>query len=170
MVPTFQHNSWSSGRTAAYTRPAVAYHLLRDAMGDELFKRALKEYISRWNGKHPLPYDFFNTFEEIAGEDLGWFFQPWFFEFGYPDLGIKEVRTDNIVVVEKIGNMPVPVEVTWWYDDGASDMAYYSTAIWKDGKSTFEIDLPEEKKIKKIEISSETIPDVGEENNIWEAE
>ena len=170
MVPTFQHNSWSSGRTAAYTRPAVAYHLLRETMGDKLFKRALKEYISRWNGKHPLPFDFFNTFEEIAGEDLEWFFQPWFFEFRYPDLAIKEVRTDNIVVVEKIGNMPVPVDVTWWYEDGTSDMAYYSTAIWKDGKSTFEIILPKEKKIEKIEIGSETIPDVDKENNIWEAD
>ncbi|NOX47338.1 MAG: M1 family metallopeptidase [Chlorobi bacterium] len=26
MIPTFQHNNWSSSRTAAYTRPAVAYH------------------------------------------------------------------------------------------------------------------------------------------------
>jgi hypothetical protein len=39
---------------------------LRSALGDELFTKCLKEFIARWNGKHPTPWDMFYTFEDVA--------------------------------------------------------------------------------------------------------
>ncbi|NNG26691.1 MAG: M1 family metallopeptidase, partial [Ignavibacteriaceae bacterium] len=46
-----------SYRTAAYSRPGIAYDFLREVLGDDLFTEALQEFIKQWNGKHPLPYD-----------------------------------------------------------------------------------------------------------------
>jgi len=166
MVPIYQHNNYSSSRTAAYTRPAVAYSLLRTTLGDDLFKKALKEYMSRWNGKHPGPYDFFFTFENVADEDLSWFFIPWFFDFGYPDLGIKEVN-GNTVIVEKKGVMPVPVEVHWYADNNTDGIISENTSVWKDGNSEIKINLPESKTFTKIVLGSDLIPDSKKEDNIW---
>ena len=78
-----------SYRNSGYNRSAIAYNILRDVLGDELFLKALQEYINRWNGKHPTPYDFFFTFEDVTKQDLSWFWKPWFFEYGYPDLAMK---------------------------------------------------------------------------------
>lgn len=167
MVPSFQHNSFKSARCAAYNRPAIAYQLLRDALGDELFKKCLLEYINRWNGKHPIPYDFFNTFDEVSQQDLDWFWQPWFFETGYPDLLIKEV-TDTKVIIEKAGTFPIPINLVFTFENGKSAKKYISTAIWKDGQQSVSYDLPTSNNVVKIELGSDEIPDVNWGNNIWE--
>jgi len=167
MVPSFQHNSFSSARVAAYTRPAMAYHFLRDALGDDLFKKALQEFIKRWNGKHPLPYDFFNTFNEVAGENLDWFWQPWFYEHGFADLGIVELNDDNSIVIEKIGILPIPIDLKYTLENGKEGKEYRSTMIWKKGQNKFTIELPANIKITRIEIGNEHIPDVNKKNDKW---
>jgi hypothetical protein len=50
----------------SYYKPALAYEMLKSALGEELFAKGLKEFIARWNGKHPTPWDFFYTFEDVA--------------------------------------------------------------------------------------------------------
>ncbi|MFN8475137.1 MAG: M1 family metallopeptidase [Anaerolineae bacterium] len=69
----------------AYGRAALGYLALKDLMGEEAFKKALLEFMARWNGKRPLPWDMFNTFNSASGQDLTWFFQNWFFETNYMD-------------------------------------------------------------------------------------
>lgn len=166
MVPTYQHNNYSSSRTASYTRPAVAYSMLRMTLGDDMFKKALKEYMSRWNGKHPVPYDFFHTFENVTGENLNWFFVPWFFDFGYPDLGIMEV-TGNRVVISKNGVMPVPVEIHWFADDDSDGKITVNASVWKDGDHVTVVELPEGKIFKKVILGSDLIPDSNRDDNTW---
>ena len=48
-------------RMQAYIRSAAAYSVLKDITGEDNFNKCIVEYINRWNGKHPIPYDFFNT-------------------------------------------------------------------------------------------------------------
>jgi hypothetical protein len=74
---------WMVG-TSSYVRPALAYSVLLEVLGKSRFREALREYARRWHGKHPTPYDFFYTFDAVAGESLSWFWQPWFFESGAP--------------------------------------------------------------------------------------
>jgi aminopeptidase N len=65
-------------RMHAYIRSATAYAMLRDYLVNEKFDNCLKEYINRWHGKHPIPFDFFFTFEDVAKEELAWFIKPCF--------------------------------------------------------------------------------------------
>ena len=61
---------------AAYMKPSQMLNTLRDViLGPERFDAAFREYISRWAFKHPTPWDFFHTIENVAGEDLGWFWR-----------------------------------------------------------------------------------------------
>ena len=57
----------------AYSKPATAYNILRNLLGEEKFKAGMDLYIKNWNGKHPQPYDFFFSFNEAVGEELNWF-------------------------------------------------------------------------------------------------
>ncbi len=154
-----------SYRTASYRRPGAAYYFLKDALGEEVFSKALKEYINRWNGKHPAPYDFFFTFNDMTGEDLNWFWKPWFFEFGYPDLAIKDSDGKNSVIIKKEGNIPVPVKLEIYDEDGLREEIYKSVIVWKD-KNEIEIEIPDKESVEKIELGSVKIPDVNRGNNV----
>lgn len=121
-------------------------------MGEELFKEAVLEYVDRWKGKHPLPDDFFSTFESVAGKDLNWFWQPWFYDNGYPDLAIKEVSESNEVIIEKVGSIPVTVYVQYETDRGKSNYATLPTSIWSDGRKEATLNLPPSLKIESITL------------------
>ncbi|GMR25086.1 MAG: M1 family metallopeptidase [Ignavibacteria bacterium] len=149
---------------AIYGRAYFAYVALADLLGAQLFKKAMKEYISRWHNKHPLPYDFFFTFDDVSGEDLSWFWKPWFYDFGYSDLGLEQ-NDDGDFIVKMIGNQPVPVEIKVVYDDGMEQIINESTKVWNDGNKEFVMDIDKTKKVLSIEINVEKIPDYNSENN-----
>src|SRR5262249_16464153 len=90
-VPMITNSQLITGETYycnSYGKPGECYWILRDLLGDEKFFKALHAYMDRWNGKHPTPYDFFNTFNEVSGENLDWYWNAWFFTHDYPDLAI----------------------------------------------------------------------------------
>jgi hypothetical protein len=164
------HLTGSPYRNAAYNRPGIAYMFLRDLMGDELFSRALKEFMNRWNGKHPLPYDFFFTFDEVAGEDLSWFWNPWFYHYSYPDLSIREVKSEGnklFITVKRIGNTPVPVQLNFTYETDQESIIYKTAEIWKDGKDEIVVEYETDGKVFKIELGSDIIPDTNRDNNVY---
>jgi len=123
--------------------------------------------MKRWKGKHPSPYDFFETFNDVTAEDLSWFWNPWFFESGYPDLGIKDVTEDNLVRIEKIGNIPLPVEITVTFSDDSKEITSRSARVWKDSRKLVTIQLYADKEVKKITLGNELIPDSFKDNNLW---
>ncbi len=155
-------------RMHAYIRSATAYAMLRDLLGDEKFDNCLKEYINRWHGKHPIPFDFFFTFEDVAKEELAWFIKPWFYEQGYPDLGIKSAKFENgetIISVEKIGNFPVPVYLQINLTNGKKIDIYNSAKVWKDGKNIFEVKVKTEDEFASILLGNKRTPDINLKNN-----
>jgi len=172
IAPMIISNSLSYGsyRNAAYNRPAIAYEILNDMLGDKLFVEALQEYINRWKGKHPGPYDMFFTFNDVTGQNLSWFWKPWFFDFGFPDLAIDKVEIENTsarIKIRKNGNVPTPVYIKLIYVDETEDEYYYSTDVWKDGNQIFEISVELTGILNEIQLGSLTIPDSNRENNIF---
>ncbi len=155
----------------SYSKASISYYVLKDVLGDNLFKKALHEYINRWNGKHPLPWDFFFTFNDVAKEDLSWFWKPWYFDRGFPDVGIKSVKSKSgktEIVIEKIGSVPVPIDLDITYADHSTEKIHRSTALWKTENSEVKIDLKTNKEILKIELDDTLVPDANEKNNIFE--
>ena len=94
-----------SYRVSSYQKAACVYDLLKDVLGKDIFYNTIKEYIRKWNGKHPTPYDFFHVFNLSSGENLDWFWKPWFFEISYADLAIKEVNFEPGKIKIKIENI-----------------------------------------------------------------
>lgn len=156
-------------RIASYNRPGLAYYFLREAIGNDLFDKALQEYIAGWNGKHPTPYDFFYTFNNAAGKNLDWFWIPWFFERGYPDLAIKDVKQETNklkIVIEKTGNIPIPIKITLINEDNSEVAIYNTAAVWKNGETEILIEYRlESKKVKCVRLGSPSIPDVVSDND-----
>ena len=158
-------------RMAIYDRPGIAYLLLQNLMGVDQFREALHLYIERWHGKHPLPYDFFYTFNARYGESLNWFWKPWFFERGYPDLAIEKVETDGNrtrVIINKIGILPIPLKLTISYENGSQLIIDKPISIWASGQDRYEIEFEHDLEITRIYVGDALIPDSNPGNNEYE--
>ncbi|MDO8368964.1 MAG: M1 family metallopeptidase [Saprospiraceae bacterium] len=176
MVPSRALDGRSYG-FAAYTRPQLAYTQLYDLLGYELFQECLKVFMDRWKGKHPGPYEFFNTFNHVSGQNLDWFWKPWFFEFGYPDLNLCVAKMDNaaggenanyVIYVERKGVIPVPVHLEIEYTDGSKERIHKTAEVWKNlDKRVFQTPLFSGKTPKKVILGGKTIPDAKPADNYW---
>lgn len=166
-VPSFLLRG-SSYRISAYSRSSVAYDMLQDLLGKDLFKKALHHYMNSWKGKHPIPWDFFYSFNYATGENLNWFFKPWFFDFAYPDLAIDSYKIEKNKIkikIEKVGGLPVPLKVKLINKNEIVTEKYFKADIWKNSNQFFEfsIDLIE---FDQIIIGDENIPDIKASNNL----
>ncbi len=167
MIPSILLRS-PSYRVASYSKPGVAYHYLQDFLGRDTFRNALQEFMNRWNGKHPIPYDFFNSFNNYLGKDLSWYWKPWFFEFGYPDLGIKSYTLKNNSLeleIEKVGNIPIPIKISLMKDGVSIKVIYKAADVWMNGDKTIKIKLDNPGEFDRIVLGSIQIADVNKENN-----
>ncbi len=153
----------------AYAKPAVFLIILRDFLGDNNFKEAIREFMFRWEGKHPTPYDFFYTLNDVTNQNLNWLFQPWFFDFGYADVGLKKVETAEKyykVIIQKKGHYPVPVTIEVTYTDGSIELLKKPVSIWKNGNSEYEAKVESDKSINKVELVPGILPDADASNNL----
>jgi hypothetical protein len=160
-----------SYRSASYRRPGLAYGFLKEFLGDDMFLKCLHEYMDKWNGKHPVPYDFFNIFSKAAGQNLDWYFKPWYIETKYPDLSLSAKLVNgsvNINVTNK-GGLPLPVKIKFYNEDGTRDVVYQKKADeWKDGKTFMETTIHPAKKVVRVELGTSQIPDVNLKDNVVE--
>ena len=156
---------------ASYMRPSQAYTGLKIMLGDEVFGKALREYIQRWNGKHPQPFDFFNSFNDYLQEDLGWYWRPWFFESNKPDLGIREVNkigNSLSVKIQKVGALPVPIQLVINYEDGTKEKLTETPRVWQTtNEFTFNLTLKPDQKVKSLVLGDYLIPDINTKNNTF---
>ncbi|MGO4291364.1 M1 family metallopeptidase [Chitinophaga sp. RAB17] len=157
--------------TNSYPKPALGYLYVKDMLGDSLFLKALHYYISQWNGKHPQPYDFFYCMNTGAGRNMDWFWKSWFFDNGYPDLGIRSVTQkgkQGVVEIISKGNKPVPVDITVLFEDNSTAKIHRSIACWEKGNKTVSLAFPSPKKIKKVTLGSTWTADIDKGDNVYE--
>ena len=140
----------------AYGKPALSHFALKDMLGDELFKKCLHAFMDRWHGKHPIPWDMFNTFSNVSGEDLNWFFQNWFFTNSYIDLALDNVTQQGFgaatATLTNIGGFAVPVDLRVTYADGSTDVLHHTPAIWQANQKQATLPLAVKKQIKSVEL------------------
>jgi hypothetical protein len=148
-------------------KPCLSLLLLEELMGDEAFTKATREFMTKWNGKHPWPCDFFNTFSRFAGGNIDWFWKACYFEYGYADLGIKSVDR-NKINIERKGTIPVPIRLEITYDDNSQEKVYRNLDIWKTGITQFPVELKTGKNIKRIILDDKLTPDADNSDNVYQ--
>ncbi len=159
--------------TASYPKPATLLVVLRSMLGEEVFMEAYRSFLVDWSFKHPAPWDLFNTFERVSGQDLDWFWQSWYFETWILDHAVKEVRPDEasgtIVVISDLGWVPMPVSVRIWTQRGGSIDMQIPVEEWLGGKTEFELEVSASAgEVLRVQIDPDNLlPDAHPENNGW---
>jgi len=155
----------------AYNKPAMGLLMLREyILGAERFDNAFKSYIKTWAYKHPQPADFFNHMENVAGENLSWFWQGWFYGTGNIDLGINGAfpyAGNYLVSLTNKGDMPMPVLLEITFEDGTTERQMLPVEIWQRGDVWNHL-IKTTKTIRSIVIDPDKIlPDINLGNDNW---
>jgi hypothetical protein len=166
-----RYPSYSSYGVASYYKPATIMVALRAVLGADVFDKAYKEYVRRWAYKHPKPYDLFNTFENVSGRDLSWFWRTWFFETWKLDQAIDTVTTvgDSVqVVLSNEGKAPMPVRLSITRVDGRVERLSLPAESWLQGERRQTVRIAREPAVKSVELDAEKdFPDLDRTNQVW---
>jgi hypothetical protein len=156
---------------ASYDKMATNLATLRGMVGEQRFLKAYREYGLRWLGKHPTPFDFFNSFNASLGQDLSWFWRTWWYETWPLDQAIGEVRMapDSVAItIEDRGLAPMPVRLAVRRADGSTLRYELPVETWRTGERRATIKVRAQPLITSVEIDPENLfPDVDRTNQIW---
>lgn len=155
IITTSQFYNQDNHGFLTYSVPSLILSILHQYLGDEQFLACYREFILRWSGKAPTPYDLFNTFENVSGKELDWLLDPWVFQFGVADLGILSVEGSGVTIGKK-GNRPVPVILDVTYRDGTVDRITRSAAVWINNES-IRVPLDGSKEVESIDLNMEMV-------------
>jgi len=159
----------------AYFKPGAGLDILRNqVLGKERFDKAFRTYTERWAYKHPMPDDFFRTIENVAGEDLGWFWRGWFMNNWSLDQAVTKVKyvkgdakNGAIITVENLDKMVMPVVVEIKTKSGAVSRKSLPVEIWQRNNTwSFKVDTTEELDMVTLDPDN-AFPDSNDTNNVW---
>ena len=108
-----------------YGKGAAVLHMLRFVVGDELFRKAIRHYTSKFAHQLVETNDLKIAFEEATGYNLHWFFEQWVYKPGYPELDVvstfnQQTRMVDVTIVQSqqqdslTGLFTVPVDIEVW--------------------------------------------------------
>jgi hypothetical protein len=153
-----------------YGKPALAYLGLKDMLGDELFGKCLHGFMDRWHGKHPIPWDMFNSFTDLAGKDLSWYWQNWFFTNYYPDIAVQNLTSSKkgyTLTIQNIGGFAVATNLLVEYTDGSKEKIHQTAGIWEKNQKLATVTIATKKKIQYLKLDNGIFMDADATNNTW---
>jgi hypothetical protein len=119
--------------TSSYAKGSIFLSQLEYLIGKENVMKTLKKYYQDFKFKHPTPNDIKRTAERVSGANLDWYLTDWTQTINTIDYGIKEIiesngnysdATTTKIVLERIGRMPMPIDILVEYTDGTKESFY----------------------------------------------
>ena len=122
---------------SAYSKGSVFLSQLGYIIGEDKLSKTLKEYYRMHQFKHPVPNDFRRVAERVSGIQLKWYLTDWTQTTNTIDYGIKSIKADGartLINIERIGSMPMPLEVLVNFKDGSSEIHYIPISLMRGEK------------------------------------
>jgi len=124
--------------STAYSKGFVFLSQLRYIIGDEAFKKTIKNYFNTYKFTHPLPNDFRRIAEQSSGILLNWYLTDWTQTTNKIDYAIDKVEKVNkksVISLKRIGLMPMPLEVLVKLKDGTEEFYYIPITLMRGEKT-----------------------------------
>jgi hypothetical protein len=187
-----RYNENKSYSIASYYKGCIFLSQMEYLIGKQNVSKTLKKYFQEFKFKHPTPNDIKRTAERISGANLDWYLTDWTQTTNTIDYGIAAVKENNgttNVSLERIGRMPMPIDILIEYADGSKESFYIPLRMmsfekenpnpaikrtvlsdWTWANPNYEFSISKNKNlIKKITIDpSGLMADVKKENNSFE--
>lgn len=120
-----------------YSKGAVFVEQLSYVMGKQNFDKAMMRLWNDWQFKHPNGNDVIRIMEKESGLELDWYLDYFIASTKTIDYGVKNVEAagDNTkITLERVGQMPMPLDVVVTYQDGSQESIYLPLVIMRGSK------------------------------------
>jgi len=127
--------------TASYSKGATFLGQLGYIVGDSMRDKILLEYYKQWKFKHPNANDFIRVAEKASGIALQWYKEYWVYSTKTIDYKLGNITTDEttgkpLLSIERVGKMPMPIDVLITYKDGSKEWHYIPLNLMYGNKPT----------------------------------
>lgn len=171
---------------SSYSKGELFLTQLIYLIGKENTMKTLKRFYTEFKFKHPTPNDIKRTAERVSGAQLDWYLTDWTQTTNTIDYGIKSFE-NNKITLERIGRMPMPMDILVEYTDGSKASFYIPLKMmhfqkenqnpavkrtvlkeWSWAEPSYTFEIPNQLAVKKIIIDpSGLLADVKPENNVF---
>ena len=167
-------NNNSYGRNS-YAKPASVLYTLEKHVGEETMRSIIRTYYDRWRFKNPTTRDFIAVANEVAGEDLSWFFDQFIYgsvavDYRVQAIQVKKTSADSVatetyrstVTLERVEDGVFPLDVRVDFSSGRSE-----TIAWdgRDKWKKYEFDGEEKVTEVYIDPDNKVFLDTNRSNN-----
>ena len=165
---------------ASYSKGSIFLSQLEYIIGAENTAKGIKKYFTDFSFKHPTPNDIKRSMEKVSGIHLDWYLNEWTQTLHTIDYGVKSVE-GNRITLERIGKMPMPIDIEVTYKDGSKERFNIPLRIMRGNKPTSATVIEDwgwaiptysfttSKDIKSVVIDkSNLMADINDENNVFE--
>jgi hypothetical protein len=90
---TYNRSSYGAN---SYAKPGLILRTLRNYLGPEKMNEAMRAYVERWRFKHPKTEDFIAVMNDVAGQDLSWYFDQALFSNAVLDYSVSSIRSREV--------------------------------------------------------------------------
>jgi aminopeptidase N len=171
---------------SSYYKGYVFLTQLEYIIGTDNFNKTIKKYFNDFKFTHPVPNDIIRSAEKVSGLELDWYLMDWTQTTNTIDYGIKSVKEDTnitLVTLERIGLIPMPLDIEVEYVDGSKQQFHIPLQMMRGEKPSdiprtvlidwawayptysFNINRPKDE-VKSITIDpKERMADINRENN-----
>lgn len=138
----------------SYQKGAWVLHMLRQEVGDTVFRKIIQSYYQLYKGGNADTRDFEKQAESVSGKELTWFFDQWLYRPGVPEVAVKwkadgkQVKIELKQLQERIYQLPIEL-----------------TIVTKDGKQqTQKIFLKEKEASIKLDLAEVPVQVIADPN------
>jgi len=136
---SFKDMSVGSYGDITYGKTATMLITLEKIIGEQTLQRAVHTYFMRYRFKHPTQEDFMNTINEVAGQDLSWYWNQAVYGTQIMDYEVMradsnpvkwwdenlkekkgETEYETQVILHRKGDFVFPIEAVVKFDNGES--------------------------------------------------
>ena len=126
--------------SSAYNKGAVFLSQLGYIIGKENLNTSLKIYFEEFKFKHPTPRDFIRIAERVSGILLNWYLTDWTQTtntIDYKISGVSKLDNKTIIDLERVGMMPMPLEILISFKNGNKQIHYVPIGIMRGEKKPY---------------------------------
>ena len=170
---------WEVMDSHSYPKGAAVLHVLRAAVGDAPFFRALGLFLHRYEFKSADTHDLMEAFKDATGRNMDWFFDQWVFRPGHPVFQVSwnwddtahKARMTIVQAQDTSKGVPIyrlPVRIGLFTAAGKR----VETVELKERESTFEFACDSKPRLVRFDdgnvLFKETIFPLSEEERLFQ--
>ena len=136
--PSYQDMNIGAYGGVTYGKTATMLLTLESVIGEKTLQKALRTYFMKYRFTHPTQEDFLRTVNEVAGQDLGWYWQQAVYGTQVLDYRVRKAESVRLdwanedaadeqkgvtpyqtnILLQRLGDFIFPVTVEIKFDNG----------------------------------------------------